>query len=182
MRTATWQTSLSLTACLAALALVPACGSDAGTPSAPTSTSTSTSTTSSAASVITTTAVPAPPTPQARTVKWVDLAVGDCLAAPPPTDPSVVTVTVVDCASPHSAEVYLLAPLAVNAAIADVADRECTSGLGPYSGQPAKGGPFSVTYLIDSNQDRTSNNPDPSTAICLLQAADGQPLTGPARR
>jgi hypothetical protein len=39
-----------------------------------------------------------------------------------------------------------------------------------------------MTYLIDSNQDRTSNNPLPSTVICLLQAADGGPLTGSAHR
>jgi hypothetical protein len=114
-------------------------------------------------------------------VKWVDLAVGDCLAAPPPTDPSVVTVDIVDCASPHMAEVYVLAPVAVNAAIADVAERECTSGLGPYTGGPRNGAPLTVTYLIDSTQDRTSNNPDPSTVICLLQAADGRPLTESAR-
>jgi len=51
--------------------------------------------------------------------------VGDCLADPPPSDPSVVTVSVVDCAIPHSAEVYLRSDVEVNAAIADVADREC---------------------------------------------------------
>ena len=39
-----------------------------------------------------------------------------------------------------------------------------------------------MTYLIDSNQDRTSNNPLPSTVICLLQSANGHPLTGSARR
>jgi hypothetical protein len=39
-----------------------------------------------------------------------------------------------------------------------------------------------VTYLIDSGQDRTSNNPLPSTVICLLQSASGQPLTESARR
>jgi hypothetical protein len=38
-----------------------------------------------------------------------------------------------------------------------------------------------VSYLIDSNQDRTSNDPLPSTVICLLQAANGGPLTGSAR-
>jgi hypothetical protein len=38
-----------------------------------------------------------------------------------------------------------------------------------------------MTYLIDSNQDRTTNNPTPSTAICFLQSADGGPLTKSAR-
>ena len=51
-----------------------------------------------------------------------------------------------------------------------------------YTGQPFNGSPFTVTYLIDSNQDRTANNPTPSTAICFLQAADGGPLTESARR
>jgi hypothetical protein len=164
--------------CLTAVALLSACATDAGTSAAPT---TPTSIASSAP-VTTTSAIAAPPTPQARTEKWVDLAVGDCLAAPPPTDPSVVTVTIVDCASPHSAEVYLLAPLAVNAAIADVAYQQCASGLSQYTGKPVKGGPFTAAYLIDSEQDRTSNNPDPSTVICLLEAVDGQPLTESARR
>jgi hypothetical protein len=113
-----------------------------------------------------------------RVQRWIDLQVGDCLADPPPTDPGVVTVSVVDCAIPHSAEVYLRADVEVNAAIADVADRECGAGLGQYTG----GGPFAMTYLIDSNQDRTSANPLPSTVICLLQASGGGPLTGSARR
>jgi hypothetical protein len=112
--------------------------------------------------------------------KWIELQVGDCLADPPPADPSVVTVSVVDCAIPHSAEVYLRVDVEVNAAIADVADQRCRAGLAQYIGLPA-GGPFAMTYLIDSKQDRTSDNPLPSTVICLLQASNGGPLTGSAR-
>jgi len=110
--------------------------------------------------------------------KWIDLQVGDCLADPPPVDPGVVMVSVVDCAIPHAAEVYLRADVEVNAAVADVADRQCTAGLTQYTG----GGPFAMTYLIDSNQDRTSADPLPSTVICLLQASNGGPLTGSAHR
>ena len=117
-----------------------------------------------------------------RTKKWVDLQAGDCLADPPPTDPAVAEVAVVDCAIPHSAEVFLRADVAVNAAIADVADQQCTAGFARYTGEPVGRGPLAVTYLIDSNQDRTSNDPLPSTVICLLQAAKGGPLTGSARR
>ena len=95
----------------------------------------------------------------------------------PAIDTGAVTTTVVDCATPHQAEVYLLAPLAVNTAIDQVANERCTQGLVDYTGQPLNGGPYTVTYVIDSNQDRTANNPTPSTAICLLQAADGSPLT-----
>jgi hypothetical protein len=113
--------------------------------------------------------------------RWIDLQVGDCLADPPPSDPSVVTVSVVDCAIPHAAEVYRRADVEVNAAIADVADQQCAAGLTAYTGQ-SDAGPLSMTYLIDSNQDRTSANPLPSTVICLLQAANGGPLTGSARR
>jgi hypothetical protein len=93
----------------------------------------------------------------------------------------VVFVTLVDCAGAHAAEVYLRAAVEVNEAIADVADRDCALGLPQYTGRAASGSPFAMTYLIDSNQDRTSNNPMPSTVICLLQAANGQPLTGSAR-
>lgn len=133
----------------------------------------------------TTTAVALPPTTRSpRTEKWIDLAVGDCLAQLPPTDPSVVTVSVVDCATAHAAEVYFRGPMAVNAAVADVADQQCAAGLEPYTGRSSKsinGGSLTVTYLIDSNQDRTSDNPAPSTVICLLHASNGQPLTGSAR-
>ena len=90
----------------------------------------------------------------------------------------MVTVSVVDCAIPHSAEVYLRADVEVNAAIADVADRECGAGFTQYTGQSVGGSPFVVTYLIDSNQDRTSANPLPSTVICLLQAAERRAADG----
>jgi hypothetical protein len=103
------------------------------------------------------------------------------LADPPPTDPSVVFVTIIDCAGAHAAEVYLRAAVEVNAAVADIADRQCALALPQYTGRPTNGSPFVMTYLIDSNQDRTSNNPVPSTVICLLQAANGAPLTGSAR-
>ena len=51
--------------------------------------------------------------------------------------------------------------------------RKCVDGICRHTpGSPSNGSPFTVTYLIDSNQDRTSNNPTPSTAICFLQAAE----------
>jgi hypothetical protein len=166
---------------LAALALLTACDGGAGSSDA---TSTSpVSTTSAPATATTTTTVATPPTAQGpRMAKWIDLQVGDCLADPPPSDPSVVTVSVVDCAIAHAAEVYLRADIEVNAAIADVADRECAAGFTRYTGLSVGGNPFVVTYLIDSNQDRTSANPLPSTVICVLQASNGGPLTGSTRR
>ncbi|MDT5280022.1 MAG: hypothetical protein QOJ20_1217 [Mycobacterium sp.] len=166
--------------CLAALALLTACDARAGNSDA---TPTSPASTSARAAVTTTTTVAAPsPAQGPRTEKWIDLEVGDCLADPPPSDPSVVTVSVVDCAIPHSAEVYLRADVEVNAAIADIADQECGAGFTRYTGQAVGGSPLVVTYLIDSNQDRTSANPLPSTVICLLAASNGGPLTGSARR
>ena len=164
-------------ASLSALALLSSCATgDSG--DAPGSTSVVATTTSTAA---TTAAAPrAPSAPQPK--NWFDLQVGDCLTEIPAIDVGVVTATVVDCATPHQAEVYLLAPLAVNTAIADVADQKCAEGFPPYTGQPVDGSRFTVTYLIDSNQDRTSNNPTPSTAICFLQTANGEPLTASARR
>ncbi|MBV8787441.1 MAG: hypothetical protein JOZ00_12215 [Mycobacterium sp.] len=125
----------------------------------------------------------AAPAPLSRhTEKWIDLQVGDCVADLPPADLSRVTVTAVECATAHLAEVYLRAPMAVDSAIATVANRDCAAGFAPYTGQSVGGGRFSITYLIDSNQDRTGATPNPSTVICLLQAANGQPLTGSARR
>lgn len=166
--------------CLAALALVAACDAHEGNPHATTST---VSTASAQAAVPTATTVAAPSTAQVlRTQKWIELQVGDCLADPPPSDPSVVTVSVVDCAIAHAAEVYLRADLEVNDAVANVADRQCAAGFTKYTGQSVGGSPLVVTYLIDSNQDRTSANPLPSTVICLLQAASGAPLIGSARR
>jgi hypothetical protein len=160
---------------LAALALLTACDGDSGSTAITSPSPPSPSTPSSPPS--TTGAAPA-----TRIEKWIELQVGECLADPPPTDPSVVTVSAVDCATAHAAEVYLRANVEVNAAIADVADRECDAGFTRYTGQPVAGSLFVVSFLIDSNQDRTSTNPLPSTVICVLAAAGGGPLTGSARR
>ena len=160
---------------LAAVILLQACGTADLKPGP--------STSQTSPTVITTTTVAAPPTTRnPRSEKWIDLQVGDCLAELPSSDPSVVTVSVVDCATTHAAEVYLRGPLAVNAAVADVANQACASGFSQYTGQSVDGSPFAVTYLIDSNQDRTADNPTPSSLICLLHASNGQPLTGSARR
>ena len=158
-------------------ALLSACASGGGASDA-------SPTTRAPSATTTTTVSTAPPAiPTARAVNWFDLDVGDCLADPPPVDdPNVITVAVVDCSTPHLAEVYLRAPLAVNTAIADVANGKCGEGFTAYTGEPVGSGTFTITYLIDSNQNRTSSNPDPSTVICLLQAAGGGPLTVPARR
>jgi hypothetical protein len=160
---------------LAATILLTACGTTNLKPAESTSQTSTTVTTTTAAAV-------APTTRNPRSERWIDLQVGDCLAELPSDDPSVVTVTVVECATAHAAEVYLRGPLAVNAAVAEVANQECTSGFSQYTGHSVNGSPFAVTYLIDSNQDRTADNPTPSTVICLLHAADGQPLTRSARR
>lgn len=151
----------------AALSVVAACGDSPYTTATLSTTSPST----------TTTTVAAAPAPATRTVRWVDLQPGDCLAEPPPSDPAVVMVAVVDCAGPHQAETFLRAPIPVNAALTDVGNQQCAAGLAAYAG----GAPYTISYLIDSEQDRTSNNPYPSTVICLLQDSGGRPLTGSAR-
>jgi hypothetical protein len=170
---------------LSAIVSLSACGSGGG--SAETSTgATSTGATSTTTSAVSTTPAPtiaAPPmTLGPETHKWVDLEVGDCIADVPAVDLGAVTVAIVDCAAAHAAEVYLRTPVEVNAAVADVANRACEAGVPEYTGRPVDGSPYSVTYLIDSGQDRTANNPLPSTVICLLQSASGQPLTESAHR
>lgn len=124
------------------------------------------------------TAAPAAP----RTANWTALEAGDCLAEAPPTDPAVVMVTLVDCTRPHLAETFLRAPIPVDAALDGTASTQCEAGFVEYTGGPSAGSAYTVTYLIDSDQDRTANNPLPSTVICLLQDAQGQSLTGSARR
>jgi hypothetical protein len=171
-----WGLSTSLTV----IGLLAGCGSN-GSSSSGSSTS-ETSTTTSAAPATTSTLAAPPSTPAAQTKTWVDLQVGECIAEVPAVEQGAVTATIVDCAVPHAAEVFLRAPTAVNEAIADIANQECVAGLPAYTGRSVEGSPFAVTYLIDSNQDRTSNNPLPSTVICLLQAANGQPLTESGRR
>jgi hypothetical protein len=89
-----------------------------------------------------------------------------------------VTVTVVDCGTPHAAEVYSRVPMAVDSAITTVANQDCAAGFASYAGQSLDGSPFSVAYLIDSNMDRTGATAMPSTVICLAQKANGQPMTG----
>ena len=162
---------------VAAMATLSGCAQGADT-----AVSTSTSPTSTTAAVPTPTIAPAPVAPAPRTVNWFDLDVGDCLVDPPPEDPNVIAVPVVDCTAAHLAEVYLRVPMAVNTALADVADRDCSAGFTGYTGQSIGDSPYTTSYLIDSNQNRTSSNPDPSTVICLLQPADGRPLTASARR
>jgi hypothetical protein len=157
----------TLCASLTALASLPSCGSSGSgvaSSSAP-------AITPSTTIALTTSA------PTTRTKNWFDLEVGDCVTEIPAIDTGVVSTTVVSCSAPHQAEVFLLAPLAVDTAIDQVAMTKCAKGFVDYTGQPFNGNSFAVTYLIDSNQDRTANNPTPSTAICLLQAADGTPLT-----
>lgn len=127
------------------------------------------------------TTAPAPTAPSPRTETWTALQAGQCLADAPPTDPAVVTVTLVDCSQPHLAEVYLRADIPVNEALSDVAGSQCDTGFTAYTGMAVAGSGFTTTYLIDSDQDRTDNNPYPSTVICLLQGASGQSLTGSAK-
>lgn len=160
--------------CVLVVALVSGCAPTAEPPTAPS--------TEAPASATTTTTTTEPAPPSARTANWYDLGIGDCLADSPPVDPTIVTVTVVDCSSPHRAEVYLRAPMAVNTAVADVVDRTCGQGLTEYTGHTVDDGTYATTYLIDSNQNRTSSNPTPSTVICLLEARSGGPLTSSARR
>lgn len=161
---------------VAAVAMVPACGGNAGTIA---------TTSTSPAPATTTTTVAAPsPTPAPRTDRWVALAVGDCIADVPQVELGEIEVTIVDCATPHKAEVFSRAAVSVNAAVDDVAAQACGAALPGYAGD---GGTFAVTYLIDSNQDRTTIDPSdqyvPSTVICLLQEANGDgSLTGSARR
>ncbi len=143
---------------------------------------TATLTATTAAPTTPTAVAAAPPARAPRMVKWIDLNRGDCLADPPPSDPAVVMVSVIDCAGPHRAETYLRAPLPVNAALAEVAEKDCATGLTSYTATAAEAGRYTTSYLIDSDQDRTANNPYPSTVICLLLSADGQALTGSARR
>lgn len=116
-----------------------------------------------------------------RTEKWIDLQVGDCLADAPPTDPAVVMVTLVDCSQPHLAEVFVRAPIPVDAALDGTAQSQCEAGFAQYTGKPSAVSPYTITYMIDSDQDRTFNNPLPSTIICLLQHPQGESLTGSAR-
>lgn len=168
---------------LLALVLAPVlpagCAADRGAEGGPTASPTATTAPVPTSAPL---APPAPGTPAIRTERWIDLAAGDCLADPPPGDPGVVTVTIIDCAAPHRAEAYLRVPVAVDTVVAGVADRGCAAGFAEYTGHSVAGSGFTVSYLIDSDQNRTVDNPMPSTVICLLQAADGQPVTGSARR
>ncbi|MFZ0832081.1 MAG: hypothetical protein WAM92_03150 [Mycobacterium sp.] len=163
---------------LVGVVVLSACGPAADQPGK------SSTTRPAATSTTTTTSVGAPATFSAK--KWIDLDVGDCLADRPPTDPSVVTVTIVGCTAPHMSEVFFRGALTVDSAIPEVAGRECAAQFPKYTGQALDASGLAVTYLVDSNQDRTTFDPTagpaPSTVICLLADANGHPLTAPARR
>jgi hypothetical protein len=164
---------------LAATVCLAGCSATQSDTSATTA-STAASTPSTA--VASATPTPAEPTKAARMEKWIDLKAGDCLAAPPSDDPAEVTVTVVDCGTAHLAEAYLRADIPVDAAVTNNANQQCAAGFTQYTGLTQNGSPYTISYLIDSEQDRTSNNPLPSTVICLLQGAQGQSFTASARR
>jgi hypothetical protein len=161
---------------LVATAVLAGCDAKKPADTTPAGTSVSSSSSASAGAAASPTPTKAP-----RTEKWINLQVGDCLADVPPTDPAVVEVTVVDCSQPHMAETFVRAPIPVDAALDGTANAQCEAGFVQYTGRPSAGSPYLVGYLIDSHQDRTENNPLPSTVICLLQDAQGQSLTGPAR-
>lgn len=166
----------ALTAAVTAGLWLAGCASDkTAEPASPSPAETSTATPATGADTAT-------PPPAPRTENWTTLKAGDCLLEAPPTDPAVVMVTVVDCSQPHLAETYLRAPIPVDAALDGTASAQCEAGFVEFTGGPSAGSPYAVTYLIDSDQDRTSNNPLPSTVICLLQDAQGQSLTGSARQ
>ncbi|MBS4730104.1 hypothetical protein MSM1_17785 [Mycobacterium sp. SM1] len=147
--------SSSLTAWLAALVLLPACGPDAAS-SGQTSPQRTPATTAPVAVTSTTAIAAAPAVHGALTKKWIDLQIGECLADPAPLDPGVLTVTTVDCATTHQAEVYLRAPMADTPAFAEVANQDCAAGFSEYTGRRIDGSPFTTAYLVDSEQDRTS--------------------------
>ncbi|MFN8070411.1 MAG: hypothetical protein U0R66_01155 [Mycobacterium sp.] len=170
--------STGIAVVLAASALLVGCSAKKPA-AAPTATPSSAT---SSAPPSTSPAAPATTAPQApRTEKWIDLKVGDCLADAPPTDPAVVMVTLVDCSQPHLAETFVRAPIPVDAALEGTANAQCETGFVQYTGRASAGSPYTITYMIDSDQDRTFNNPLPSTVICLLQGAQGQSLTGSAK-
>jgi hypothetical protein len=169
---------------LAATVCVAGCSAkQSGTSATTASTAASTPSTAVASATPTPAApTPAAPTMAPRTEKWIDLKPGDCLAAPPSDDPAEVTVTVVDCATTHLAEAYLRADIPVDAAVTTTANQQCGAGFTQYTGLTVNGSQYTISYLIDSEQDRTSNNPLPSTVICLLQGARGQSFTASAHR
>ena len=157
------------------LALVPGCGPDAMGPAKTSMSPTATTTSASAVA-------PPPTTPAPRTTKWVDLAVGDCLAEIPRVDLGELMATIVDCATPHTAEVFARAAMWVDRTVPDIANRACTAEFPKYTGRPVAGSPYAVSYLVDADQDRTGNEPAaPGTAICLLADAKGGALTKSAR-
>jgi hypothetical protein len=168
---------LALAAPLIVLAALPACSGKAAPPSPQSKASQTSAVGSGAASATASQSAGA----AAATARWTELKPGQCLAAPPPTDPAVVIVDIVDCAKPHSAEVFLRVSIPVDAALTGTANAQCESGLAQYTGNASAAGQYTITYLIDSDQDRTFNNPLPSTLICLIQGIQGQPLTGSAR-
>ena len=109
---------------------------------------------------------PAPAGPQTK--NWFDLKAGDCLTEIPAVDTGAVDNHGRRLRDAASGGGLSARAVAVNTAINQVAMEKCAKGFVDYTGQPFVGGPFAVTYLIDSNQDRTANNPTPSTAICFL--------------
>lgn len=129
----------------------------------------------------TATVSPTPAPQSARTETWINLQVGDCLADLPPADLSRITVTIVDCATAHSAEVYLRAPVAVDAAVVSMANRDCAAGLRPTQANPST--PAHTRWRISSTRIRIEPGPIPPRApssVCCspptVSCSPGRPV------
>ena len=72
-------------------------------------------------------------------------------------------------------------PIPVDAAPEGTANAQCEAGFVQYTGRASAGSPYTITYMIDSDQDRTFNNPLPSTGDLPAARHRGQSLTGSAR-
>lgn len=93
----------------------------------------------------------------------------------------IVTVTMVSCTAATRSRFTPPWAGAGDAAGTSVADRGYATQFTRYTGQSEATSLFTVTYLVDSDRDRTVDNPEPSTVVYLLQAASGQPPTESAR-
>ena len=92
---------------------------------------------------------------------------------PPPPIP-VVLVTVVGCSGTASGRDVPAANIPVDAAVTDGQQLVRRRPHRLHRQRPAAGADTTITYLVDSEQDRTSNNPYPAAVICPLQSADGR--------
>ncbi len=111
-----------------------------------------------------------------------ETAAGTCLQVPEDLPPEVEKLPVVDCAEPHTHEIYAVVDYTEEdvfpgiAALDAFAEVECLAAFEPYVGIESFDSSLVFTWLVPTLG--SWNDQDDRQVICVLADFQGAPLTG----